>query len=66
MPYVKIVSRPCHFWGQSYLFVCPKCKKGVTTLYEDPIWEMLSCQNCSDYSYPKQRYKGMIEEQIYK
>lgn len=63
-PKAKIVSKPCNFGGERYLFLCPKCQKNVFTLYEDPFSGIISCHRCTGYTYPRQRFKGMIEEEF--
>ena len=52
------------FGGKRYWFKCPTCDRRIGVLYEHPLTKQFGCRKCLDLKYKKQRYKGMVEENI--
>ncbi len=50
--------------GYRYWFVCPICRARVAKLYaQEPF---IACRHCHGLKYRTSRYKGMVEEQVFK
>lgn len=50
--------------GYKYWFICPACNTRVAKLYvQEPL---IACRRCHGLRYRSSRYKGMVEEQIFK
>lgn len=60
--WLEIIKTKANYWGFRLWFKCPKCNNKVFTLY-NINWE-LKCRKCSNLTYKKQRYRGMVEEKI--
>lgn len=50
--------------GYRYWFICPACGTRVAKLYVQKPF--VACRHCQGLKYPSSRYKGMVEEQIFK
>ena len=60
--WLEIVKTKANYGWYRCWFKCPYCEKKVFTLY-NIRWEF-KCRKCSWLKYKKQRFKGMLEEEI--
>jgi predicted GNAT family acetyltransferase len=61
---LQLTQAATGFNGLRFWFICPLCNRKVGIIYKYPFNEKLGCRKCLRLKYRKQRYKGMIEEQI--
>lgn len=61
---VNLVTTSTGHGGQRYWFICPACKTRVAKLYVQV--SLIACRHCHGLKYRSSRYKGMVEEQIFK
>ena len=64
LDWVEIIKTKANYGGFRIWFKCPKCNNKVFNLYN--INSVLICRQCSWLNYRKQRFKGMLEEKLYK
>lgn len=62
--WLNIIKTKANYWWYRIWFKCPICGSKVFTLYN--LNEVLKCRKCTWLHYRKQRFKGMIEETLYK
>jgi hypothetical protein len=61
---IEIIQTKANYWGYRKWFCCPECQKKVFTLYS--VNNQFVCRLCSWLKYKKQKFKGMLEEKVYK
>ena len=61
---IELIKSHANYGWFRIWFKCPLCWKKAFTLY-NVAWN-LKCRICSDLQYKKQRFKGMLEEKVYK
>lgn len=61
---IEIVKTKANYGWYRKWFACPECRKKVFTLYT--VTNKFVCRTCSWLKYKKQKFKGMLEEKVYK
>jgi hypothetical protein len=59
---INLMTSKTRFNGERIWFQCPRCNRrsGIILRNEN----LIGCRQCLSLKYKKQRYKGMIENQI--
>lgn len=61
---VSLSTSQTRFGGVRYWWACPQCNRRVAALVVHPASKQVGCRVCFGLPYRKQRYKGMVEEQL--
>ena len=62
---VRIIPTIPYFGGERFWFSCPLCNHSCGIIYSHPIVNIVGCRKCLNLTYPQQRYKGMVEQNLF-
>jgi len=60
---IAITTTRPNYGGVRYWFRCPYCRRRCGIMYIHPFGHV-GCRICLNLTYPRQRFKGMLEESI--
>jgi|SRR3989344_5502889 len=62
---ISLTTSSPYFGGYCLWFQCPNCDRRCGIVYVHP-YGYIGCRICLNLTYPQQRYKGMLENEIFK